>query len=253
MVPVDLVQRQLAHHLIGRHLRVVTPNLGLVHHQPLAHVNGGRLARVAGVLLKGEAELGDAKFDLEDERVNTRAEIEYLEAELRDVKRRAALAAEEGGAGAKEMLQPSDGTRGMLDFDPPIESVFGLHNWPYPEMPSGTMGTRGGTIMAGAGSFDVIVSGQGGHAAVPHKNKDVIVAGSAVVTSLQTLVSRLTDPLDSVVISVTVFNAGTASNIMPDTAKLQGTLRALNPETFAAFQKKIAEPCCPAKSNHCPF
>ena len=138
------------------------------------------------------------------------------------------------------MLQPSDGTRGMLDFDPPIESVFGLHNWPYPEMPSGTMGTRGGTIMAGAGSFDVIVAGQGGHAAVPHKNKDVIVAGSAVVTSLQTLVSRLTDPLDSVVISVTVFNAGTASNIMPDTAKLQGTLRALNPETFAAFQKKIA-------------
>ena len=168
--------------------------------------------------------------------------------------------AEEGGAGAKEMLQPSDGTRGMLDFDPPIESVFGLHNWPYPEMPSGTMGTRGGTIMAGAGSFDVIVSGQGGHAAVPHKNKDVIVAGSAVVTSLQTLVSRLTDPLDSVVISVTVFNAGTASNIMPDTAKLQGTLRALNPETFAAFQKKIADMAssvaeaygCTAKTNFAP-
>ena len=91
--------------------------------------------------------------------------------------------------------------------------------------------------MAGAGSFDVVVVGRGGHAAVPHNNVDVIVAGSAIVTALQTLVSRLTDPLDSVVISVTVFNSGTASNIMPDTASLQGTLRALNPKTFAKFQQ----------------
>lgn len=158
--------------------------------------------------------------------------------------------AEEGGAGAKEMLRPSDGTTGMLDLKPPIESVFGLHNWPYPEMPSGTMGTRGGTIMAGAGSFDVVVVGRGGHAAVPHNNVDVIVAGSAIVTALQTLVSRLTDPLDSVVISVTVFNSGTASNIMPDTASLQGTLRALNPKTFAKFQQKIADMASAIASAH---
>jgi IAA-amino acid hydrolase len=116
-----------------------------------------------------------------------------------------------------------------------------LHNWPYPEMPSGTMGTRGGTIMAGSGCFDVNITGRGGHAAVPHNNVDVVVAGSAVVTALQTLVSRLTDPLDSVVISVTVFNAGSASNVMADSANLQGTLRALNPKTFIKFQDKIIE------------
>ncbi|CEF97541.1 Peptidase M20, dimerisation domain [Ostreococcus tauri] len=149
--------------------------------------------------------------------------------------------AEEGGAGAKEMLKPRDGSRGMVDFDPPIQSVFGLHNWPYPEMPSGTAGTRGGTIMAGAGEFVIDIAGRGGHAAVPHKNVDVIVAGSAIVTALQTLVSRLTDPLDSVVVSVTVFNAGTASNIMADKATLRGTLRALNPKTFALMQQKVVD------------
>jgi IAA-amino acid hydrolase len=149
--------------------------------------------------------------------------------------------AEEGGAGAKEMLAPSDGSTGLLMMKPELESVFGLHNWPYPEMPSGTMGTRGGTIMAGSGCFDVNITGRGGHAAVPHNNVDVVVAGSAVVTALQTLVSRLTDPLDSVVISVTVFNAGSASNVMADSANLQGTLRALNPKTFIKFQDKIVE------------
>jgi len=149
--------------------------------------------------------------------------------------------AEEGGAGAKEMLAPSDGGRGILAMKPDIESVFGIHNWPYVEMPSGTMGTRGGTIMAGSGCFDVNITGRGGHAAVPHNNVDVIVAGSAVVTALQTLVSRLTDPLDSVVISVTVFNAGTVSNVMADTANLQGTLRALDPKTFIKFQDKITK------------
>jgi len=158
--------------------------------------------------------------------------------------------AEEGGAGAKEMLRPSDGSRGMIDFDPPIESVFGLHNWPYPEMPSGTAGTREGTIMAGAGEFVVEVIGRGGHAAIPHKNIDVIVAGSAIVTALQTLVSRLTDPLDSVVVSVTVFQAGTASNIMPDKATLRGTLRALNPTTFATFQDKITNMAAAVASVH---
>lgn len=158
--------------------------------------------------------------------------------------------AEEGGAGAKEMLQPSDGSRGLVDMQPPIESVFGLHNWPYPEMPSGTVGTRGGTIMAGSGCFDINVTGRGGHAAVPHNNVDTIVAGSAIVTALQTLVSRLTDPLDSVVISVTVFNSGTASNIMPDTANLQGTLRALDPKSFIKFQDKITKMVSDIASAH---
>ena len=93
--------------------------------------------------------------------------------------------AEEGGAGAKEMLAPSDGSTGLLMMKPELESVFGLHNWPYPEMPSGTMGTRGGTIMAGSGCFDVNITGRGGHAAVPHNNVDVVVAGSAVVTAFK--------------------------------------------------------------------
>ena len=95
------------------------------------------------------------------------------------------------------------------------------------------MGTRAGTIMAGSGSYEIAVAGAGGHAAVPHKNVDVVVCGAAVVTALQTIVSRRVDPLDSVVISTTVFRAGgAASNVMADAATLAGTFRALDKKTF---------------------
>ena len=86
--------------------------------------------------------------------------------------------------------------------------------------------------MAGAGTFEITVKGKGGHAAVPHKNIDAVVCGAKIVTDVQTIVSRKTSALDSVVVTISTFHAGTVSNVMPDEAKLTGTLRSLQPETF---------------------
>ena len=151
-----------------------------------------------------------------------------------DVKRNAVVyfafqPAEEGGAGAKRMLESTS----MRKILPKPSTSFALHNWPYPETPSGTFGTRAGTIMAGAGTFEITVKGKGGHAAVPHKNIDVIVCGSKIVTDVQTIVSRKASALDSVVVTISTFHAGTVANVMPDEAKLTGTLRSLQPEAFA--------------------
>lgn len=143
--------------------------------------------------------------------------------------------AEEGGAGARKMLEA-----GLGAMRPPIDSTFALHNWPYPETPSGSVGTRAGTIMAGSGSFELTLRGAGGHAAVPHKNVDAVVCGSATVMALQTIVSRLTDPLRSAVLSVTVFRAGgAASNVMGDAAVLAGTFRALDKDVFEWLHGRI--------------
>ncbi|CAL6410241.1 unnamed protein product [Bathycoccus prasinos] len=136
--------------------------------------------------------------------------------------------AEEGGAGAKKMLE----SKTMRDMKIRPSTAFALHNWPYAETPSGSFGTRGGTIMAGAGTFEITVTGRGGHAAVPHKNVDAVVCGAKIVTDVQTIVSRKTSALDSVVVTISTFHAGTVSNVMPDEAKLTGTLRSLQPETF---------------------
>lgn len=136
--------------------------------------------------------------------------------------------AEEGGAGAKRMLE----SKTMRNMKIRPSTAFALHNWPYAETPSGSFGTRGGTIMAGAGTFEITVTGRGGHAAVPHKNVDAIVCGAKIVTDVQTIVSRKTSALNSVVVTISTFHAGTVSNVMPDKAKLTGTLRSLQPETF---------------------
>ena len=154
--------------------------------------------------------------------------------------------AEEGGAGARRMLED-----GLASIEPPFETAFALHNWPYPETPSGTVGTRAGTIMAGSGSYEIAVEGAGGHAAVPHKNVDVVVCGAAVVTALQTIVSRRVDPLDSVVVSTTVFRAGgAASNVMADAATLAGTFRALDKKTFEWLHGAIEETARRAAGTH---
>ena len=154
--------------------------------------------------------------------------------------------AEEGGAGARRMLED-----GLASIEPPFETAFALHNWPYPETPSGTVGTRAGTIMAGSGSYEIAVEGAGGHAAVPHKNVDVVVCGAAVVTALQTIVSRRVDPLDSVVVSTTVFRAGgAASNVMADAATLAGTFRALDKNTFEWLHGAVEETARRAAGTH---
>jgi hippurate hydrolase len=123
----------------------------------------------------------------------------------------------------------------------PMEMVFGLHNWPG--MPAGNFGVTEGPVMAGTDRFDIEITGRGGHAAMPHQAVDVVLAGSALVQALQSLVSRNTDPLDAAVVSVTRFHAGHADNVMPETAVLGGTVRSLNGELQDALEAGVRRIC----------
>lgn len=145
--------------------------------------------------------------------------------------------AEEGGNGANAMI--ADGL--FKDFK--IDYMFGVHNWPG--QPIGKIGTRPGPLMASVDEFHVTIQGMGGHAAMPHATIDPIAITSQIVTALQTVVARNVDPIDTVVVSVTNFHAGSgAFNIIPDEAKLIGTVRAFNNETrekVIARMKSIIE------------
>lgn len=98
-----------------------------------------------------------------------------------------------------------------------------------------------GTIMGGEEDFELRIVGRGAHGAMPHQGIDPILAASAVVQSLQTLVARETDPLDSAVVSVTVFQAGHALNAIPDDVKLGGTLRAVSVEAIEMLKVRFVE------------
>jgi amidohydrolase len=139
--------------------------------------------------------------------------------------------AEEGGAGAKAMIDDGLMTRW------PIEEVYGMHN--FPGMPVGEFAIRKGPIMAATDEFRISITGRGGHAAKPHDTIDPIVVGSQMVNALQTIASRNADPLDSVVVSVTVFQAGNAFNVIPQETFLQGTVRTLSPEMRDLAQERM--------------
>jgi len=130
--------------------------------------------------------------------------------------------AEEGGAGAKAMIE--DG----LFENFPTQAVFGMHN--RSGLEEGKFATRTGIIMAATDNFEITVMGRGTHAAMPHTGIDPVVTASQVVTALQTVVSRTVKPIDNSVISVTCFHAGTAYNVIPDNAVLKGCIRTQTPE-----------------------
>jgi amidohydrolase len=128
--------------------------------------------------------------------------------------------AEEGGAGGKAMVDD-----GMMDrFN--IAEVYGMHN--MPGLPPGHFSLRPGPIMAATAYFDITVEGRGSHAAKPHEGIDPVLVGSHLVTALQSISSRNTDPLESVVVSVTIFQAGDVANVIPQRAVLRGTVRTLD-------------------------
>lgn len=139
--------------------------------------------------------------------------------------------AEEGGAGGRAMVQD-----GMMDRFA-ISEVYGMHN--LPGLPVGQFATRHGAIMASTDEFTIVVRGKGGHAALPHTTFDPVLVAAHIITNLQTIVSRNVDPLQSVVVSVTVLKAGHASNVIPDEVKLAGTLRTLNGEMRNLGQDRI--------------
>ena len=118
-----------------------------------------------------------------------------------------------------------------------VDAIAALHGWPF--LDTGQIGIRPGPMMASADRFDLTIRGQGGHAAYPHNTVDPIIVGSQVVQALQTLASREVSPLDSVVVSVCKFQAGTAHNVIPEHAQLTGTVRCLNPSLRDAMPAKM--------------
>jgi hippurate hydrolase len=141
--------------------------------------------------------------------------------------------AEEGGGGGREMV--NDGL--MERFA--IEEVYGMHN--YPGFPIGNFAIRPGPMMAAADRITIDIEGLGGHAARPHTAIDTVLVGAQIVNQLQSIVARNVDPLESAVISITQFHAGTADNIIPQTGQLRGTARSLTPEVRDLVEKRVRE------------
>lgn len=141
--------------------------------------------------------------------------------------------AEEGGAGAKAMID--DGL--MERFG--IQEVYGLHN--LPNLPIGEIAMRPGPIMAAADHFIIHIEGKGGHGAIPDMCRDPVLAGAAIVTALQSIVARSLRPIDSAVVSATRFQAGTAFNIIPQTAEIMGTTRSFTREVQDLIEQRMDE------------
>ena len=142
--------------------------------------------------------------------------------------------AEEGGAGAKEMCD--DGL--MSDFD--ISEVYGMHN--APGLPVGQFNIRPGAFFAAADQFTLDIEGKGGHAARPQETIDPTIVGAQILIALQSVVSRNTDPLESLVVSVTSFRTESDSyNVIPQTVQLRGTVRTLCKEVRDMAQEKITQ------------
>jgi len=141
---------------------------------------------------------------------------------------------------AEEML---GGALKMIEEDLfkrfPMDAIYGLHNWPG--LPAGDIAVNDGAMMASLDTFEITVTGVGCHAAMPHMGVDPIVAASELVLRLQTIVSRHVSPLESAVVSVTMFNSGEAMNVIPETASLKGTVRCLNRDVRLQVEKLMAE------------
>jgi amidohydrolase len=139
--------------------------------------------------------------------------------------------AEEGPGGAKPMIEA-----GVLT-NPDVDAIIGLHLWN--NLPLGTIGVRSGALMAAVERFTLKIQGKGGHGAMPHQTVDSIVVASQIVSALQTIVSRNVNPIDSAVVTVGEFHAGTARNVIADTASLAGTVRYFNPNLADFFHQRI--------------
>ncbi len=156
--------------------------------------------------------------------------------------------AEEGGGGAREMIAD-----GMFDRFP-MEAVFGMHNWPG--MPVGTFAVSPGPVMASSNEFKITIRGKGGHAALPHNGIDPVPVACQMVQAFQTIISRSKKPVDAGVISVTMIHAGEATNVIPDSCELQGTVRTFTLEVLDMIERRmqqVAEHVCAAHDAQCEF
>ena len=150
--------------------------------------------------------------------------------------------AEENEGGGREMVE-----QGLFEKFP-CDAVYGMHNWPG--MPVGQFGLRAGPMMASFDIFEIVLSGRGSHAAMPHTGVDPITASSALVQALQSIVSRSVDPIESAVVSVTQIHAGDTWNVIPDSAVLRGTVRAFRPEVQDLIERRLREICAGIAAAH---
>jgi amidohydrolase len=141
--------------------------------------------------------------------------------------------AEEGGGGGRAMVQD-----GLMDRFR-IEEVYGMHN--YPGLPVGQFALRPGPLMAAADRITIEIEGRGGHAARPHVSIDTVLVGAQIINQIQSIVARNVDPLNAAVISICVFQAGSADNVIPQTALLRGTARSLTPDVRDLLEQRLHE------------
>ena len=144
--------------------------------------------------------------------------------------------AEEGGGGAREMLAD-----GLLEKFP-MQAMFGAHNWPG--LAVGQFAIRNGPCFASSNEFRIVVKGRGSHAALPHNGIDPVPAACQMVQAFQTIITRNKRPIDAGVISVTMIHAGEATNVVPDSCEIQGTVRTFTIEVLDLIEtrmKAIAE------------
>jgi len=139
--------------------------------------------------------------------------------------------AEEGPGGAAPMI-----AEGVLD-EPKVDVCLGAHVWP--SLPVGTVGVKPGPLMAAMDRFELAVHGRGGHAATPHLCVDALETATQVVGALQRVVSRMTDPLEPVILTIGELHAGTAYNVIPGEARMAGTVRTFSPDVRAAWEDRI--------------
>ena len=156
--------------------------------------------------------------------------------------------AEEGGGGAREMIK--DGLFEQF----PMEAMFGAHNWPG--IPVGAFAVKPGPMMASSNEFTVTIRGKGSHAALPHLGIDPVPVAAQMVMAFQTIITRNRRPIDPGVISVTMIHAGEATNVVPDSCQMRGTVRTFSMETLDLIEQRmqqVAEHTCSAFGASCEF
>jgi len=141
--------------------------------------------------------------------------------------------AEEGGGGADRMIR-----EGLFDRFP-CDAVFAMHNWPGLEV--GQFAVSPGPVMASTNEFEIRVNGRGGHGAMPHLTIDPVLVAVQIAQGLQSIVTRSRNPIDAAVLSVTMIHAGDATNVIPDTATLGGTVRTFGDAVTDLFEQRIRQ------------
>lgn len=141
--------------------------------------------------------------------------------------------AEEGGGGAREMIRD-----GLFDRFP-MEAIFGIHNWPG--LAVGQFAIKDGPCFASSNEFKIVVHGRGSHAAMPNLGIDPVPVACQMVQSFQAILTRNLRPIDTGVISVTMLRAGEATNVVPDTCTLEGTVRTFTTDVLDLIERRMKE------------